>query len=243
MDFKELLQDNILLLQKLQDLGQSSLFGAAAHPLPAGSKLRDVPDPLTWVSCFLAFLAAKADQESRELAAYGMIVLQLARKHGGTGWLLYDRQFRQQRAAGATLPWTEINSSLMAATVLGNANGLQPRSCPHCLLSDHSREECALAPLEDPKATATPPVGGRPSPTLRQPRRPAPYKLPDNSYCRRFNRGNCESSNCRYEHTCAACHKPGHAEIHCWDGEKGKGRAGDPYRPPPKGTPPQSGKN
>ena len=170
VDFKELLQDNILLLQKLQDLGQSSLFGAAAHPLPAGSKLRDVPDPLTWASCFLAFLAAKADQESRELAAYGMIVLQLARKHGGTGWLLYDRQFWQQRAAGATLPWTESNSSLMAATVLGNANGLQPRSCPHCLLSDHSREECAPAPLEDLKATATPPVGGRPSPTLCQPR-------------------------------------------------------------------------
>ena len=84
------------------------------------------------------------------------------------------------------VPWTEINPSLMATTVFGNANGFQPHSCPHCLLSDHGREECALAPLEDPKATAAPPVVGRPSHAVHH---PAPYKPPDNNYCQRFNQG------------------------------------------------------
>lgn len=54
------------------------------HPA-AASRMREVQDPLTWVFCFLAFLAAKAeDREStRDLAAYGMLVIHLARKHPG----------------------------------------------------------------------------------------------------------------------------------------------------------------
>ena len=225
VDFKEFLNDNILLLQKLQDIGQANPALSAAQPFLSGSKLRDVPNPLSWASCFLAFLAAKTNcEEARELAAYGMIVLHLARKHGGSGWLLYDRQFRQQRAAGATMPWTEINPSLMAATVLSNSGGLQPRSCPHCLSPDHSKEECALASLEGPSNSA--PVGSR---------RPWPYKPPD----RRFNKSGCKSAECRYDHICSGCHKPGHPIADCRS--KGKGRPGD-YTPSPKGNPAQSAK-
>ena len=58
----------------------------------------------------------------RHLAAYGMIVLQLVRKHGGSGWLLYDRQFRLQQMAGAGLLWVKINPSLLAATVLDQSS-------------------------------------------------------------------------------------------------------------------------
>ena len=236
VDFKEFLNDNILLLQKLQDIGQANPALSAAQPFLSGSKLRDVPNPLSWASCFLAFLAAKTNcEEARELAAYGMIVLHLARKHGGSGWLLYDRQFRQQRAAGATMPWSEINPSLMAATVLSNSGGLQPRSCPHCLSPDHSKEECALASLEGPSNSA--PVGSLQGPS-RQSRRPWPYKPPDN-ICRRFNKSGCESAECRYDHICSGCHKPGHPIANCRS--KGKGRPGD-YTPSPKGNPAQSAK-
>ena len=55
-----------------------------------------------WVACFLAFVAAKVDnKETRELIAYGQIILLLARKHGGLGWTIYDNQLRQMVAAGA----------------------------------------------------------------------------------------------------------------------------------------------
>ena len=98
VDFKELLSDNISLLKKLQEVGQFYLTPLSA--LSTASKLRSVKDPLSWAFCFLVFLAAKTEsQEARELVAYGQLVIHLARKHGGKGWLAYDTLLRQQLAA------------------------------------------------------------------------------------------------------------------------------------------------
>ena len=100
LDFKELLPDNIALLQRLQEVGR---FGQGSA-LPQ-ARLREIRNPLLWASCFLSFLAVKTeDLVARVLAAYGMIVLQLAMKHGGCGWMSYDTAFRQQKAAGAAIP-------------------------------------------------------------------------------------------------------------------------------------------
>ena len=52
LDFKELLPDNISLLQNAQDLGGSSAASMA------NSKLREVPDSLSWVACFLTFMGS-----------------------------------------------------------------------------------------------------------------------------------------------------------------------------------------
>ena len=91
IDFKELLPDNVSLLQNLQEMGGTSCSTHSAH----SSKLREVPDPLSWVSCFLTFMAAKVDsKECRDLAAYAQIIINLSRKHGGKGWMTYDRLFR-----------------------------------------------------------------------------------------------------------------------------------------------------
>ena len=103
---------------------------AGVQPLVNGSRLCEISDPLSWASCFLAFMAARVDhQETRELAAYGSIVLQLARKHAGGGWLAYDRQYRQHQAAGANLSWTDISPSLMAATVRWQKVGVAHALC------------------------------------------------------------------------------------------------------------------
>ena len=168
VDFKEFLLDNTLLVQRLQELGQAGAIPIASQPLISNSRMREVSDPLTWASCFLAYLAAKTGHdETRELAAYGMIVLQLARKHSGSGWLLYDRQFRQQQAAGASLSWVEINPSLMAATVLGQPAKRSSRPSHLCLAADHSREECALASLEPRRPTAGSQISTRPTSSSR----------------------------------------------------------------------------
>ena len=137
VELKELLPDNVALLQRLQETNTSGQ--APGHP----SRLRDIRDPLTWVTCFLAFVAAKVEnKETRELMAYGQIVLLLARKHGGLGWTIYDNQFRQMAAAGAGASWTEINPSLMAATVLGAGGDSSGRVCPRCLAVDHGVPGC-----------------------------------------------------------------------------------------------------
>ena len=68
---------------------------AQAHPGPP-LETPLVQDPLSWVSCSLAFVAAKVDsKETREMAVYGQITIHLARKHGGKGWLSYDHLFHQ----------------------------------------------------------------------------------------------------------------------------------------------------
>ena len=54
---------------------------------------------------------------TRDLLAYSQLILQLARQHGGGGWIAYNSHFRQQAAASATIPWSELNLSLMAATM------------------------------------------------------------------------------------------------------------------------------
>ena len=215
IEFKEFLVDNLALVQRLKELGNAGMVSPATQTLAAGSRMRDVPDALTWASCFLAYMAARtSDDETKELAAYAMIVIMLSRKHPGAGWLLYDRQFRQQRAAGASLPWNEINASLMAATVLSHAGDKPCQSCPLCFGVDHTKEECALAPLELAKL-ALPGPSNRPPPTSRAARRPAPYPSANDNICCRFNSGYCGSNPCKFEHTCSNCFKPGHPATPC----------------------------
>ena len=102
VDFKEFLANNVLLVHRLQELGHTGAhLSPLSHALTSNSRLREINDPLTWAPCFLAFMATSLElQGARDLVAYGMIVLQLACKHSGINWLLYDRQFRQHRPAG-----------------------------------------------------------------------------------------------------------------------------------------------
>ena len=214
VELKELLPDNVALLQRLQETN------TAGQTAGVPSRLRDIRDPLTWVACFLAFVAAKVEhRETRELMAYGQIILLLARKHGGLGWTVYDSQFRQLAAAGAGASWTEINPSLMAATVLGSGGDATGRVCSRCLAVDHGPRECALASLDAYKNPPwTPPPTSRPATRFR------PYH-PQDEICRRFNRGTCLASPCRFEHVCSSCHKPGHGSHEC---HKGGHKAAEP---------------
>ena len=81
MEMRELLPDNMALIQCLQEI---SLPG---HPPPANlSHLRDISDPLSWAACFMVFVTAKFDSpETRELMAYGKIIIALAQRHGSLG--------------------------------------------------------------------------------------------------------------------------------------------------------------
>ena len=185
--------------------GAASAAGSRSH-------LRDVSDPVTWVYCYLSFVVVLCPySRTRELLAYGQIIIQLARSHGGTGWLAYDCRFRQQVAAGTPLSWTEINPLLLAATVLGSAPAPSGRNC---LSWDHGRTDCALASLA-PQSTE-----GR-----RAPVRQRPYSLPG-EYCRRFNAGSCPntSESCRFLHACSSCAKAGHPTSDCKEA-KGKSKA------------------
>ena len=146
-DLKELLPDNAALMQRLQEMGAVALLSSP----PTASRLREINNPLTWVYCFLSFIAAKTEcSATRELVAYAQIVVQLARKHGGLGWLAYDQHFRQQLAGGSGAMWNDINNSLMSATVLApSSDDPQKRIvCSVCRGDDHSASECALRAIQ-----------------------------------------------------------------------------------------------
>ena len=86
---------------------------------------------MTWSLCFFAFLTANTSyEETRELAPYDMVVLQLAQKHEVNGLPVYDWQFHQQQAAGASLSWDKINPSQIAVTIVSVQ-----------VTFDHSRED------------------------------------------------------------------------------------------------------
>ena len=73
----------------------------------------------------------------RDILAYGCIILQLAQKHGGQGWLEYDRIFPHQAAADPSIRWNTLNPSLMVATVLSSSPSSSSPICPHCQEADH----------------------------------------------------------------------------------------------------------
>ena len=80
----------------------------------------------------------------------------------GLGCLAYDSQFRQQAAAGAPIPWSELNLSLMVATVFNGGGRLPPRHA-HCAWPQTTQHQSVLWPHW---ITADPP-----------PNRPRPFAL------------------------------------------------------------------
>ena len=71
--------------------------------------------------CFLTYLAVgTSDQLMRDKMTYATLLICEALKHGGQGWLEYDKLFRQQAALNSGLPWNIIHPGLQASTILGH---------------------------------------------------------------------------------------------------------------------------
>ena len=171
LDMKELLADNVALLKRIQEVNA----GINLQAITSTSKLKEITDPLTLTYCMLSFLAVKVPHpEARQIIAYMQIVIDLARKHPGPGWLSYHALFRQQMNAGGSSRWNELNTSLMATTVLSTQGGENGKFCQSCMATDHVQADCSLLLLDSNLANARQVSG----PTRNQPRRPfqsAPY--------------------------------------------------------------------
>ena len=230
-DLKEMLADNIALAKRLQESGTGP-FGT----MIMSSRYREIADPITWVFCFLNFVAVKVeDEKTRELIAYAQIILDMARRHGGTGWLAYDAHFRAQFFAGGIYKWNEVNPSLLASAVFGNTRlGEGAKSCPRCMAADHTLAECAIAAMEESRPQSMSQPGPSRHTGSRHPSTPYPLPNRPDEPCRRFNKGlHCSAKSCRYEHTCNSCFRGPHPATECR--QKGK-RTEDSTHPHPKSS-------
>jgi hypothetical protein len=159
-------------------------------------RLREVSSLPSWLYCFLAYVAILApDQGTRDMLAYARLLIREAQRHGGVGWMDYDRVFRQQAAIDRSLQWNTLNPGIQSSTITGQA----PRPNTFCTLChevDHTAASCALAYLE-PSGPPSPPT------TQRSAKRRTSYSI-----CMSWNRGKCTYPGaCTFRHVCSQCYQ------------------------------------
>lgn len=204
VEMKELLFDNISLLQQLEATqGQVAIQTVGA----ARPRLREVTSITTWCYCFLGYLAVlTTDAVTRDQLVYARLLIREAQRHGGQAWLDYDRAFRQQAAADPATSWNTINPGLQAATILTQRLSGQTTFCTLCRMVDHVRSQCALQFLE-PASTTIP--SQRPAPPVAA-RRARPQ------ICYSWNLGSCAfPGRCTFRHVCSSCTSATHRAPDC----------------------------
>lgn len=99
---------------------------------------------------------------TRHMLAYARLIIREALRHGGLGWMEYDRVFRGLVAIDPSMAWNSLQPGLLASTVLSQPQAIsQPRLfCIRCRESDQDTSSCVLAPIQQVTYTArSTPVG------------------------------------------------------------------------------------
>lgn len=208
VDMRELMTDNIALLHQMES------FGTNQYPLPIlpGSlrpRLREATSISSWMFAFLAYVAIRADNIAiRNMLAYARLILHESQRHGGNGWISYDKVFRQQAAIDETMAWNTIHPGIQATTLLGQAPG-QGVCCTLCRESDHVTAGCALGYLQEaPAATVSNRTDAAVTSTGQRPRQSVGRRPdPGDRVCKSWNKGECTYPRCSYRHVCSTCNR------------------------------------
>ena len=206
IEMREFLPDNVKLVDKLESAQAAGFPSVYANPMHR-PRLREVSTPLSWIHCFLAYVAVRTDDsKTRDMLTYARLVLGEAMAHGGIGWLEYDRAARQQRALDPTKAWNVLDIGLHSKLILGHSASGTGSQCIHCQGSDHTSTQCALAVFE-PSQSVPSLHGGSSGPAGGYWVRGQPNRREPQSYiCLSWNRGACSfPSNCIYRHICSSC--------------------------------------
>lgn len=202
IDMRDLLWDNSSVRCHYEGLQG----GLGINFLPGSSRprIREIPSLPAWVCCFLTYLAVQtSDQATRERATYGLLVVREAMRHGGRGWMDYDRLFRQQAELNSGLRWNVIHPELQATTVLAHRDPGTGLFCLVCQECDHVAHQCALAQLQQPSTR----------PTLSSPH---PASRNYGRICASWNEGACIfPGSCNYRHICSVCFHHTHRARDC----------------------------
>ena len=119
VDIRGLSADNVSHLQQLDTVGGHHTF--PSQPGMLKPRLRDVTSLPSWIYCFLAYIASRAnDQDVQDMLAYARLMVREAQRYGGSSWLYYDRVFCQNGALDPSLRWNTLHPGIQAATLVGH---------------------------------------------------------------------------------------------------------------------------
>ena len=199
---RDLLWDNAAMRAHYEELQGG--MGVQLLPVSTRPRVREISSLSSWVCCFLTYLAVQtSDPVTRQRATYAMLVVREAMRHGGRGWLDYDRLFRQQAALNPSLQWNVIHPELQATTVLAQRSTGSGSFCTLCQECDHTAQHCALAQLQQPAIKGTPTSSQPPGRNLGR-------------ICSSWNDGAClYPGSCTYRHVCSICFQHSHRARDC----------------------------
>ena len=196
VEMREFLKDNIELAHHLHAMQSTSLI-LPGVPRP---RFREITSLVPWLYCFITYVAVRtSDVATRDQLAYALLLIKEAQRHGGTGWLAYDRAFRNHLAIDPTKQWNTLDGGLQASTILG-AGSRTPSFCAHCFDVDHSSNQCALAFLYPNRVHSSQPSFSRDTTSVKK-KGDASTRL-----CLSWNKGRCIfPGSCSFRHVCATC--------------------------------------
>ena len=210
VEMRELLTDNLALHDQLEAV--QGLPGMIALPATLRTRQREVTSLTSWMYSFSAYMAVRTtDEFTRNMLTYCRLIIHEALRHGGQGWIEYDRTFRRLCEVDATLPWNSLLPDLQASTILSQR---QPAGlfCVLCRGVDHSRQQCSLSSIRPP------PINPGPFP-VRDQRRPQTQRRTGQftPICSSWNTGSCAyPGSCTFRHVCARCFGD-HMAMDCAD--------------------------
>ena len=177
--------------------------GASVLQVSARPRVRENTSLQSWLCCFLTFLAVgTTDLVTRERLAYAILLVRESLRHGGSGWMDYDRLFRQQAAFDPSLSWNIIHPGLQATTILAQRAPSSGLFCTLCQDCDHVASQCALAQLQQQPVQVQATRGALPRPSSR--------------ICHSWNDGACiHPGTCTYRHVCLNCFQASHPAYDC----------------------------
>ena len=222
IEMRDLLRDNVAVRGHFEEI--HGTMGVQLLPISSRPRVREVNSLPSWVCCFLTFLAVgTSDTATRDRLTYAVLLLREAMRHGGQGWMDYDRLFRQQAAIDPSLAWNMIHPGLQATTILSQRQTGTGTFCTLCQECDHVASHCALGQLQQSTIRMSP--AGIMTPRTAQRR-----------ICSSWNDGSCiYPGSCSYRHICSNCFNPSHQARDCLAPAR--------TRVPPSSQPPASRSN
>ena len=216
IEMRDLLTDNVTVRSHFEDM--HGALGVQLLPVNTRPRVREITTLPSWICCFLTYLAVgTSDPTTRDRLAYAILLIREAMRHGGRGWMEYDRLFRQQAAIDPGLAWNTIHPGLQATTVLSQPPQGAGTFCSLCRECDHIAANCALAQFQHPTTRAT----NAPNTSGSAQRR----------ICSSWNDGSCTyPGSCSYQHICSNCFHSSHRNRDCRAPPRARG-------PPPTPAP------